>query len=55
MLFLTSPHPLTPCLAGSQAFPEVGRGTGTPSWIPPFRGEVCLPACTVVLAGRGVK
>jgi len=41
MLFLTSPHPLTPCLAGRQASPEVGRGRGTP-----------LPACTVVPAGR---
>jgi len=55
MLFLTSPHPLTPCLAGRQASPEVGRGIGTPSWPPPFRGEVCLPAGTRVQAGRGVK
>jgi len=35
--------------------PEVGRGRGTPSWPPPFRGEVCLPAGTTVQAGRGVK
>jgi len=44
MLFLTSPHPLTPCLAGRQASPEVGRGTGTPLLASPFQGGG-LPVC----------